>query len=169
MAIEDWTSQLTRTLDRGFVLTIDYGHLATDLYSSQHTQGTLVCYNRHVVSSDPYQHIGQQDITAQVDFTSLMRLGDRHGLATVGYALQSEFLTNLGFSSFLDALQTLSAARMELGRMAMMTLVDSDEYGDFKVLAQTKGLVSGIGLLGFENRGPWRAHHLAHLQTGGSS
>ena len=153
--MEDWTSQLTRTLDRGFVLTIDYGQLATDLYSLQHTQGTLVCYNRHVVSSDPYQHIGQQDITAQVDFTSLMRLGDRHGLATVGYALQSQFLTNLGFSSFLDALQTqdLSAARMELGRMAMRTLVDSDEYGDFKVLAQAKGMGSGIELLGFESQG----------------
>ncbi len=156
LAMEDWTSQLTRTLDRGFVLTIDYGQLATDLYSPQNSQGTLVCYNRHVVSSDPYQDIGQQDITAQVDFTSLMRLGNRHGLTTVGYALQSQFLKNLGFSSFLDALQTqgLSAARMELGRMAIMSLVNPDEYGGFKVLGQAKGDGLGIGLLGFENQGP---------------
>jgi SAM-dependent MidA family methyltransferase len=155
LAMEDWTGQLSRALDRGFILTIDYGQLATDLYSLQNNQGTLVCYNRHVVSSDPYQHIGQQDITCQVDFTSLMRLGDRHGLATVGYALQSQFLTNLGFSSFLDALQTqgLSAARTALSRMAMMTLVDPDEYGDFKVLAQAKGHGLGINLLGFERQG----------------
>lgn len=153
LAMEDWTGQLSRALDRGFILTIDYGQLATDLYSLQNNQGTLVCYNRHVVSSDPYQHIGQQDITCQVDFTSLMRLGDRHGLATVGYALQSQFLTNLGFSSFLDTLQMqgLSAARTALSRMAMMTLVDSEEYGDYKVLAQVKGNGLGIGLLGFEN------------------
>ena len=151
LALEDWTGQLSRALDRGFILTIDYGELATDLYSPQNAQGTLVCYHRHVVSSDPYQHIGQQDITCQVDFTSLMRLGDRHGLATVGYALQSQFLSNLGFSSFLDALQTqgLSAARTELSRMAMMTLVDPDEYGDFKVLAQAKGNGLGVELLGF--------------------
>jgi SAM-dependent MidA family methyltransferase len=155
LAMEDWTGQLSRALDRGFILTIDYGQLATDLYSLQNNQGTLVCYHRHVVSSDPYQHIGQQDITCQVDFTSLMRLGDRHGLATVGYALQSQFLTNLGFSSFLDALQTqgLSAARTALSRMAMMTLVDPDEYGDFKVLAQAKGNGLGIDLLGFERQG----------------
>ena len=154
LAIKDWTGQLSRALDRGFVLTIDYGQLATDLYSPQNTQGTLVCYNRHVISSDPYQHIGQQDITCQVDFTSLMRLGDRHGLATVGYALQSQFLTNLGFSSFLDALekQGQSAARTALSRMAMMTLVDSEEYGDFKVLAQAKGIGLGIELLGFESQ-----------------
>jgi len=154
LAMEDWTRQITRALDRGFILSIDYGQLATDLYSPQNAQGTLVCYDRHVVSSDPYQHIGQQDITCQVDFTSLMRLGDRHGLTTVGYALQSQFLTNLGFSSFLDALQTqgLSPARTALSRMAMMTLVDSDEYGDFKVLAQAKGNGLGIELLGFEGQ-----------------
>src|SRR5262245_48445504 len=141
LAMEDWTGQLASALDRGFILTIDYGQLAPDLYSLQHHQGTLVCYHRHVVSHDPYQHIGHQDITCQVDFTSLMRLGDRHGLATVGYTLQRQFLTHLGFSSCLDALQTqgLSAARTALSRMAMMALVDPEEYGDFKVLAQAKG------------------------------
>jgi len=151
LAMEDWTGQLAQALDRGFILTIDYGQLAADLYSHQNYQGTLVCYHRHVVSRDPYQHIGHQDITCQVDFTSLMRLGDRHGLATVGYTLQSKFLTNLGFASHLDALQTqgLSAARTALSRMAMMTLVDPDEYGDFKVLAQAKGHGLGIALLGF--------------------
>jgi SAM-dependent MidA family methyltransferase len=155
LALEDWTGQLAKALDRGFILTIDYGQLATALYSLQNHQGTLVCYHRHVVSRDPYQHIGQQDITCQVDFTSLMRLGDRHGLATVGYALQSQFLTNLGFSSCLEALQTqgLSAARTALSRMAMMTLVDPDEFGNFKVLAQAKEHGLGIDLLGFERQG----------------
>src|SRR5262249_27658360 len=155
LAVEDWTGQLAQALDRGFILTIDYGQLATDLYAPQNNQGTLVCYHRHVVSRDPYQHLGQQDITCQVDFTSLMQLGDRHGLATVGYTLQSQFLMNLGFSSCLDALQTqgLSAARTALSRMAMMTLVDPDEYGDFKVLAQAKGTRLGIDLLGFEHQG----------------
>jgi SAM-dependent MidA family methyltransferase len=155
LAMEDWTDQLASALDRGFILTIDYGQLATDLYAPQKNQGTLVCYHRHVVSRDPYQHIGHQDMTCQVDFTSLMRLGDRHGLATVGYTLQRQFLTNLGFASFLDALQTqgLSAARTALSRMAMMALVDPAEYGDFKVLAQAKGHGLGIALLGFESQG----------------
>jgi SAM-dependent MidA family methyltransferase len=151
LAMEDWTGQLAQALDRGFILTIDYGQLAPNLYSLQNHQGTLACYHRHVASSDPYQHIGQQDITCQVDFTSLMRLGDRHGLATVGYALQRQFLTNLGFTSFLEALQTqgLSTARTALSRMAMMALVDPDEYGNFKVLAQAKGHGLGMDLLGF--------------------
>ena len=155
LGLEDWTSQLAQTLDRGFVLTIDYGQLAPDLYSRQNRQGTLVCYHRHVASSDPYEHLGQQDITCQVDFTSLMRLGERHGLATVGYTRQRQFLTNLGFAACLEALQTqgLSAARMALSRMAMLALVDPEEYGDFKVLAQAKGLGGSLELLGFAPQG----------------
>ena len=155
LAMEDWTGQLAETLERGFVLTIDYGHLAHDLYSLQHAQGTLVCFQRHAVSTDPYQHIGQQDITTRVDFTSLMQLGQRRGLDIAGYTLQSHFLANLGFSSFLDALQTqgLTYARMELRRMAMTALVDPDEMGDFKVLAQSKGIGLGLNLLGFEGQG----------------
>lgn len=156
LAIEDWTGQLAHALDRGFILTIDYGELAPDLYSRQNHQGTLVCYHRHIASRDPYQHLGQQDITCQVDFTSLMRLGDQHGLASVGYTQQRQFLLNLGFASYLEALETqgLSAARTALSRMAMMALVDPEEYGDFKVLAQTKGLGVGMEeLLGFSRQG----------------
>lgn len=155
LAMEDWTGQLAQALDRGFILTIDYGQLATDLYALHNYQGTLVCYHRHAASRDPYQHLGHQDITCQVDFTSLMRLGERHGLATVGYTLQRQFLTNLGFASCLEALQTqgLSAARTALSRMAMMALVDPQEYGDFKVLAQTKGHRLGSALLGFARHG----------------
>ena len=152
LAMEDWIGQVCGALDRGFVLTIDYGELAEDLYSPENARGTLVCFNRHAIGGDPYQDIGQQDITCQVDFTSLMRLGEREGLETVGYTLQRRFLENLGFNEFLDDLGTPgpSAARAELSRIAMMTLVDPDEYGDFKVLAQAKGVEPGVELTGFQ-------------------
>ena len=155
LAMEDWMGQVYRALDRGFVLTIDYGELAGELYSPANAQGTLVCFNRHAIGGDPYRDVGQQDITCQVDFTSLMGLGEQHGLDTVGYARQREFLGNLGFHEFPDALaaQGLSAARAELSRMAMMTLVDPDEYGDFKVLVQAKGMGQGVELLGFQGDG----------------
>jgi SAM-dependent MidA family methyltransferase len=125
--------------------------LAGDLYASENSEGTLVCYQRHVLKQDPYQGVGLQDITCHVDFTSLMRSGEQQGLATVGYATQRQFLTNLGFASFLDALPTqgLSAARAALDRMAMMALVDPEQYGDLKVLAQAKGHGLDVDLLGF--------------------
>lgn len=101
LAMEDWTREISRTLGRGFVLTIDYGQLAAGLYAPENNQGTMVCYHEHAVRNDPYQDIGLQDITCHVDFTTLMRLGDEHGLATLGYVPQREFLMNLGFSECL--------------------------------------------------------------------
>ena len=84
-----------------------------------------------------------------------MELGERRGLDTVGYVRQRQFLANLGFRELLEAVDTpgLSAARAELNRMAMMTLVDPDEYGDFKVLAQAKGMGPGVALRGFRGGG----------------
>ena len=153
LAIGDWTDQLARVLNRGYVLTIDYGGTASELYSSENSEGTLVCYNRHVAGNDPYVDVGQQDVTCHADFTSLMRLGERRGLSTLGYATQRKFLENLGFAGFLENLDTQgqSAARTELNRIAMMTLVDPAEYGDFKVLAQATGDVPPVELLGFRD------------------
>jgi SAM-dependent MidA family methyltransferase len=151
LAMEDWALQVSRALDRGFVLTIDYGHHAADLYAPGNSQGTLVCYHQHAVRQNPYQDIGQQDITCQVDFTTLMRLGEQHGLATLGYVPQRQFLMNLGFSACVDALATqgLSAARTAISRMAMMALVDPEQYGDLKVLAQAKGAGLDGEIVGF--------------------
>ena len=155
LAMGDWIGQVCGALDRGFVLTIDYGEMARELYSAENAQGTLVCFNRHAIGNDPYRDIGQQDITCQVDFTSLMELGVQRGLNTLGYSRQRQFLGNLGFHQSLDALATqgLSSARAELSRLAMMTLVDPDEYGDFKVLAQAKGIGPSVQLLCFQGDG----------------
>ncbi len=151
LGLEDWTLQIRAALDRGFILTIDYGQLAADLYAPANKRGTLVCYHQHAATDAPYEHVGEQDITCHVDFTSLMQLGERHGLSTVGYTAQSRFLTNLGFASDLAALETqgLSSARAALNRMAMMALVDPAQYGGLKVLAQAKGVGPGVKLRGF--------------------
>ena len=152
IALDDWATQLSRVLKRGFVLTIDYGELAEDLYSSRNALGTMVCYKQHEATDDPYRHLGHQDITCQVEFTSLIQLGELRGLSTVGFTRQSEFLQNLGFPALLEGLQgeQLSAARAEFERMALMTLIEPEEYGNFRVLAQAKGVGPGFTLLGFE-------------------
>ena len=153
LGIDSWMAQVFETLDRGFTLSIDYGELSKDLYSSKYSNGTLMCYNQHQYTNNPYQNIGSQDITSFVDFTSLMKAGEKQGFITQGYALQRRFLENLGFYSYLDSLDAkeLSYARKELSRIAMKTLIDPDDYGDFKVLIQSKGIIKDIELLGFKN------------------
>lgn len=154
LVIDSWMNQVFQTLDKGFVLSIDYGELSKDLYSLKNNLGTLMCYNRHVYSNNPYQNIGSQDITSYVDFTSLMSSGEKQGFTTQGYSLQRNFLQNLGFYSYLDSLDTkdLPYARKELSRIAMKTLIDPEDYGDFKVLIQSKGITNELDLVGFKNQ-----------------
>lgn len=151
LAMEDWVREIDRALTRGFVLTIDYGLLAHELYAPDRAQGALICYEAHVAESDPYRNPGRRDITCLVDVTSLRQLGENLGLTTVGCTDQRDFLENLGFRSLVRALddRDVSDARATLERMALMALVDPEQYGDFKVLAQAKGVTKTLDLRGF--------------------
>ena len=63
LALDDWMEEVSQALARGFVLTIDYGHPAEDLYSRERSGGTLRCYYDHTLQGDPYRRVGRQDMT----------------------------------------------------------------------------------------------------------
>ena len=151
LAIDPWMEEVASALDRGFMLSIDYGHPAKELYSSRRSRGTLTCYYKHTQTDNPYQRIGRQDITAQVDFTSLMQGGERHGLESLGFTTQQTFLQNLGIRQFIGRLAEpgLNQRDIEANRMGILDLVREGGIGDFKVLAQGKG-VGRPQLWGFE-------------------
>ena len=85
---ESWLDDVARALDRGFVITIDYGHEAAELYSPLRRFGTLQTYYRHTDGGSPYQRIGRQDITAHVDFSLLQAGGQAAGLNAIAYMLR---------------------------------------------------------------------------------
>ena len=100
LLLDDWAASVATVLDSGFVLTIDYGRVAADLYdASQRPHGTLVTYRDHRQTDTPFQNIGRQDITAQVDFTAARMAGERSGLDTVGNVSQAQLLTRLGLQT----------------------------------------------------------------------
>jgi SAM-dependent MidA family methyltransferase len=95
---------------QGFVLIIDYGYEAAELYQPERRDGTLLCYFRHTTSSDPYRRIGYQDMTAHVNFTALMKKGEALGLKKAGYAQQFRFLVSLGLLQDLENLEKQSTS-----------------------------------------------------------
>ena len=155
LGIDGWVEEVSRALKRGLALTLDYGHAAADLYSPLRSRGSLRCYYGHTLTDNPYRHVGSQDITAHVDFSSLMALGEARGLTTLGFTTQRSFLYNLGFQQLLDSLSRmgLDQARRDANRMAMLDLVKPGEMGDFKALAQAKGLSTDLRLAGFADGG----------------
>ena len=146
-----WIENVARMLNKGFVLTIDYGYLASELYCSERNRGTLMTYYRHTCHDNPYTRVGDQDITSHVDFTSVIKSGYKAGLCSVGLTSQAEFLINLGLRAFLEAManRRLDYQQYLTNRFAMLELIRLEGMGDFKVLIQGKGadVMSLYGLI----------------------
>lgn len=131
-----WIKEVARVLRRGFAMTIDYGHLAHDLYGPERKKGTLLCYYHHMASEDPYQRVGLQDMTAHVDFTTLAAVGEAEGLHVTGFTNQMSFLTSLGIERLLESLEPGSAEFQ-----SVLQLLRPNGMGStFKILIQHKGI-----------------------------
>jgi SAM-dependent MidA family methyltransferase len=125
------------------VLTIDYGYHAKELYSPHRKEGTLLCYTHHQNSENPYERLGEQDITAHVNFTSLIRKGEEVGLHFTGLVPQYQFLIALGL---LQEIETLGRDLAEVDslqlRLSLKHLIEPERgMGEvIKVLIQHKGM-----------------------------
>ena len=101
LAAVDWMREAARKLQRGFMILIDYGHEASELYSVTHSAGTLTSFSGHrsrgaEAAATPWlQNPGQQDLTAHVDFTSIRRAAEAEGCTTLGFLDQMYFLLAL--------------------------------------------------------------------------
>ena len=148
-----WLAEVGKALRKGFVLCIDYGSLASELYSPQRRKGTFRCFYRHELGSDPYMRVGEQDITADVNFSELMRVGDTLGCATVKYTTQGQFLVDWGI---LEIFKTYDKPQNQGDRLAAKTLFMPEFMGrKFKVLLQSKGF-SPEELAKLDKDGPFR-------------
>jgi SAM-dependent MidA family methyltransferase len=151
----EWIEGVSQTLQRGFVLTIDYGYEAEELYHPARRQGTLLCYFRHTTSTNPYERIGYQDMTTHVNFSALRRRGEMVGLRPMGCPEQYKFLAALGL---LDDLENgeknsprPSSPEFLKNKLAMKSFLVPGGMGTlFKVFIQSKGLAE-VDLLGLQD------------------
>lgn len=143
LAALDWLDAVAKKLQRGYILTIDYGYSAERYYHPNRREGTLQCYYQHRRHNDYYWNIGMQDLTAHVNFTALEKQGNLSGLQNVGFTQQGLFLMALGLGDKLNELSTdsgLSISEVLTRREALHSLMDPMGLGGFGVLVQSKGL-----------------------------
>lgn len=131
--------RIAAALDRGYVLTIDYGYTAEEIAAGRRfPRGSLMSYHKHQASEDVLADPGCRDITAHVNFTALERRGEELGLVSVGLRTQAQFLMELGepdqFAAALEAGSEQESLRL---RMQLKTLLFG--LGEtFQVLVQKK-------------------------------
>jgi SAM-dependent MidA family methyltransferase len=142
LAALDWISTVSQKLQRGYLLTIDYGHPAHRYYNPRRREGTLQCYYRHRYHNNPYINVGRQDLTTHVNFTALEKQGELCGLDVVGFTQQALFLMALGLGDRIASLSTsvLDVATLLRRREALHRSIDPMGLGGFGVLVQSKGL-----------------------------
>ena len=94
-AAENWWREAAGILTRGKLLAIDYGFNSDEQFSPARLNGTLRAYHRHHVSDDLLANVGEQDLTAHVNFSAIQKVGEEAGLKTENYCTQPQFLTRI--------------------------------------------------------------------------
>lgn len=149
-----WMEQSARILRRGYLLIIDYGDKARQLYTPRRRRGTLLCYYQHQANDRPLARPGEQDITAHVNFSALIEEGRRHGLRLTLYSTQRDWLQRMGLQDELDRryaqefASALADRGSDQGQVALLRwrslqqgisiLTDPAGMGSFKVLVMRR-------------------------------
>lgn len=152
LAVGAWLDDVAAQLERGYVLVIDYGYPADELYSAERARGTLRGYHAHTANDDPFRFVGRQDLTAHVDFTTLARGAEERGLQTLALTTQAGFLVAAGLERLFAAERDrpdLDAEGYLTLRASIVRLLDPRALGGFRVLllgrgAPTDRLPSGV-------------------------
>ena len=151
-----WVDRVASMMRRGYVITVDYGDEAPSLFGAFRPSGTLLGYYRHRTTTDLLHRVGEQDLTAHVNFTALVRRGEECGLQSAPVRTQTELLLALGILERMDSIDR--SATSEVGRWrARFTLKELFAPGGqgerFRVLVQASGAPLE-GLTGLA--APWR-------------
>lgn len=143
LAAQQSMDRTAADMQRGFFIAVDYGYTREEQLAGRH-RGTLKALRQHSVSGSPYEAPGEQDITADVNFTALTAAAERRGMQTHKVVTQSQFLMGIGEANqFADAFEECRPPQ-ERAKVALQLkhLVTPAGMGEsFQVLVGCKGVV----------------------------
>ncbi|MCU1301428.1 MAG: hypothetical protein JWQ87_1712 [Candidatus Sulfotelmatobacter sp.] len=142
LAAQQIMDNVAANIPHGFIVAIDYGYTREELLAGRH-RGTLKAIRQHSISTNPYEAPGEQDITADVNFTALAAVAEKLGMQTHKLVTQSQFLMGIGEANqFADAFEECRLPQ-ERAKVAMQLkhLVTPAGMGEsFHVLVASKGV-----------------------------
>lgn len=142
LAIEDWLAHVAGKLTKGFVITVDYGAEAEELYdSARRPKGSLRAFSQHGFVDDVLVQPGEIDITASVNWTQVKTVGEKLGLKVIEFAAQDRFLLSAGLLEVME--RRVAKAKNDAERLLLTTgareMILPDGMGaSFQVLVQQR-------------------------------
>jgi SAM-dependent MidA family methyltransferase len=142
LVARQFMDRIAASIQRGFVVAIDYGYTREEQLAGRH-RGTVKAIRQHSINGSPYEAPGDQDITADVNFTALTASAENHGMLTHKLVTQAQFLLGIGEANqFADAFEE-SRLPQERAKIALQLkhLVTPAGMGEsFQVLVVSKGV-----------------------------
>jgi SAM-dependent MidA family methyltransferase len=114
LEVEEWIRRATSSFKRGFIVIVDYGAEASELYTSPHRlEGTLRAFHQHRFAEELLARPGEQDLTTTIDWTNVRRVGEELGLQTVMFERQDAFLLRAGLLGQLERMSVEAPSETE--------------------------------------------------------
>ncbi len=132
---------ILNNITKGFSLIIDYGYSQEEFFFSHRRKGTLMCYKNHLADENPYELVGDKDITAHINFSLFSKTGEMLGFDTVGFTDQQYFLMGCGILEEIEALRNgLTQKEYEAEIAKIKNLILHSMGYVFKFLCQKRGI-----------------------------
>lgn len=142
LAAADWLRRAASVLDKGYVITVDYGAHAAELYQDTHRRaGTLRAFRQHQFADNPLDSPGAQDITSTVNWTHLQQAAEECGLETLSLERQDAFLLRAGLLEQLELLTAESESEADaviLRTSAREVILPGSMSSSFQILVQKR-------------------------------
>jgi SAM-dependent MidA family methyltransferase len=140
--LKPFFQNVCQVVERGYVIFIDYGDRASNLYSHRHRNGTLRSYYQQQQIHDVFFAVGLQDLTADVDYTAVLSIAEEVGFEKNGLVSQGTWLRNLGIETYREC----GGGDRESDR-------GDGDVDEVDVLTRPAGLGSAFDVLIFKTKG----------------
>jgi SAM-dependent MidA family methyltransferase len=141
---EDFVARAASLLERGYMITVDYGAERSELLNSlERAQGTVRAFRSHQFAGDVLATPGEQDLTTTIDWTQIIEGGERSGLRTQRFERLDQFLIAEGLLERIAEIAgsvTDMAEALQLTTGARELILPNAMAASFQVLVQRKSL-----------------------------
>lgn len=147
----NFITSIANSINQGGILFIDYGFKQSEYYHPMRQTGTIMCHYKHETHPNPFINIGNQDITAHVDFSLVKNIADNLNMDTLGFANLASFLINCDLLNIFESKkQTADSNQANKLSQEINILTSPAEMGElFKVMFLGKKIHTEVA--GFQN------------------
>lgn len=137
-----WIKDIASWINKGLVITIDYGYKREEWFENEHREGSIRGYYKHQLIPNPLWYPGKMDLTSHIHIDPLIEYGNKLGIQCVYEDTQQKFLMASGIIDFLQENHDPDpfSEKSKLNRAIRSLVMPGGISSSFHVIMQGKGI-----------------------------